>query len=122
METTFSDMLEGTVEKNVGKPERWLSGAVGASMTLAGLSRKSLGGILAALSGAYLLYRGIKGHCFLYDLLGMSTSETGTLRSAKEPPPPSVQLGDEVTESSWESFPTSDPPSWTMGKREEDGS
>jgi hypothetical protein len=120
MSTESIDMLEGTIVKNVGMPERWLSGVIGGLLALTGLARKSLGGILSAAVGAYLLYRGLKGHCFLYDLLGVNTRPAATLRSAKQPPPPSVTHGDEVTESSWESFPTSDPPSWTLGKREED--
>lgn len=120
METTLTDMLEGTVVKNVGSRERWISGILGSLMTLTGLARRSVGGFLVALSGAYLLYRGLRGHCFLYDFLGINSTRTTDLRSAKEPPPPSVQRGDEVTESSWESFPTSDPPAWTLGKRDED--
>lgn len=116
MDASLTDMLTGTVEKNVGMTERRISGICGAVMTLAGLSRKSVGGLLTALGGAYLLYRGLKGHCFVYDLLGINSAAKTTLRSPNEPPPPSVERGDEVTESSWESFPTSDPPSWTMGR------
>lgn len=115
-----TDMLEGTVLNNVGTTERWVSGVFGALMTGIGLFRRSFGGILATLAGVYLLYRAVRGHCFVYDLLGINTRATVALRSANEPPPPSVVGGDEVTESSWESFPTSDAPSWTMGKREED--
>lgn len=117
-----TNMLEGTGVKNIGMTERWVSGVFGGLMTVVGLYRRSLAGILAALAGVYLLYRGVQGHCFVYDLLGINTRGTEDLRSPnpKEPPPPSVTDGDEVTESSWESFPTSDAPAWTMGKREED--
>ncbi|MDT8305187.1 MAG: DUF2892 domain-containing protein [Anaerolineae bacterium] len=109
-------------EVNVREGERWLSLIAGAVLTIAGIAQKSLGGSLLALAGGYLLYRGARGHCYIYDLLGIDQEPYATMLPADTPPPPSVDQGDEVLESSWESFPTSDAPSWTMGRESsEDG-
>lgn len=107
---------------NVGTVERWVSLAGGIILVLLGISRKTFSGLAAAGGGAYLVYRGLVGHCVCYQLLGIDTTRYGQRRlPADEPPPASVEGGDEVMESSWESFPTSDAPSWAMGreKREE---
>jgi len=54
---------------NVGDKERMLSAIAGGALTLYGLRRGSLGGLLLAGLGAALGYRGITGHCGLYDKL-----------------------------------------------------
>ena len=113
------DMLRYEGKVNVPASERWLSGVAGALLALIGLGRKSVAGITLLAAGAYLLYRAITGHCYIYDFLRARQESESTLLPANEPPPISVKRGDEVTESSWESFPTSDPPSWTMGDRED---
>lgn len=97
--------------------ERWLSAVIGLLTTLYGLRQKgSLGfGMLAA--GSYLLYRSVTGRCHVYELLGVTGRPDEDLAPV-EKKPPSVRKGDEVTESSWESFPTSDPPSWTLGREQ----
>jgi uncharacterized membrane protein len=46
----------------------------GGGLTLIGLRRRSLGGALAAASGAALVYRGVSGHCPIYRTLGVSSS------------------------------------------------
>jgi uncharacterized membrane protein len=70
--------LEGTFGPvNVGELERYGSLAGGAAVIVAGLSRRSLPGLLvAALGGAFAL-RGLGGHCKLYDSIGVSTAATG---------------------------------------------
>lgn len=113
--------LEQADDVNVREGERWLSLLGGAILTVAGLGRKSIGGVLLALVGGYLVYRGARGHCYLYDLLGIVPDGYDTMLPPDAMPPPSVEEGDEVLESSWESFPTSDAPAWTMGREERNG-
>jgi len=60
---------------NVGETERWLSIAGGGLLTLVGLSRRSLAGLAAAGVGAGLIYRGLSGHCQVFNALGISTAE-----------------------------------------------
>lgn len=114
LETLKSD------EVNVSEGERWLSLIGGTVLTIFGLGKKSLGGLLFALAGGYLIYRGARGHCYLYELLGISPDPYATMLPPESTPPPSIDQGDEVLESSWESFPTSDAPSWTMGREGSD--
>jgi uncharacterized membrane protein len=56
---------------NVGDTERMISAIAGGALALYGLRRGSLGGLLVAGLGAALGYRGLTGHCQLYDALGL---------------------------------------------------
>lgn len=56
---------------NVGDKERMLSAIAGGALTLYGLRRGSLGGLLLAGLGAALGYRGLTGHCRMYAKLGL---------------------------------------------------
>lgn len=58
---------------NVGETERMVSAIAGGALALYGLRRGSLGGLLVAGLGAALGYRGITGHCQLYDKLGIDS-------------------------------------------------
>jgi len=86
--------------RNVGPTERWVSMIAGGALALYGLARRSVtGGILASL-GAGLAYRGITGHCPVYERLGVDTAG-GAITDGR------------VQEASEDSFPASDAPAWT---------
>jgi hypothetical protein len=110
----------GDENVNVEAGERWLSLMGGAVLAIIGLGQKSAAGLVLALAGGYLVYRGARGHCYVYELLGIGPDIDETMLPADAPLPPGLDEGDEVLESSWESFPTSDAPSWTMGRERTD--
>lgn len=58
---------------NVGDIERVVSAAAGGTLVTWGLRRRSLGGIAVAAVGAELVWRGISGHCMVYEWLGRNT-------------------------------------------------
>ncbi|HZP43915.1 MAG TPA: DUF2892 domain-containing protein [Candidatus Binatia bacterium] len=94
-----------TEHVNVGDAERAASVLGGVALLVYGLARGTLAGSALALLGGALAYRGLGGHCPLYDALGIDTSEGGRRARA---------AGDAIVEqASEDSFPASDAPSWT---------
>ncbi len=61
-------------EPNVGQGERIASAALGGTLLLLGLGRRSLGGAAVAALGGGLVYRAATGHCHLYEALGVDTA------------------------------------------------
>src|SRR5688500_3133330 len=57
---------------NVGDSERMGSAAAGCGLFLLGLGTRRLPGLLMMLGGAGLVYRGLTGHCAVYERLGIS--------------------------------------------------
>jgi len=73
--TSPANALCGASCINVGNAERIVSAVAGGVLLLHGLSCRSLSGWLPAIFGSCLLYRGVTGHCQVFDALGVSTAE-----------------------------------------------
>jgi hypothetical protein len=91
---------------NVGNPERTGSTIAGLVLISRAIARPTLGRIALAVVGAALLQRGFTGHCAIYESLGIDTM------GARQNPRNAVG-DDPVLRASEDSFPASDPPSWT---------
>ncbi|HKC62771.1 MAG TPA: SRPBCC family protein [Pyrinomonadaceae bacterium] len=68
----------GSTDVNVGQTERWASALAGGALAIYGLTRRTWGGVVLALVGGTLIYRGSTGYCHMYDMLGVNTAETDT--------------------------------------------
>lgn len=62
---------------NIPAAERWVSLMAGAALAAWGISRRSLGGTLAAIGGGAMMMRGVSGFCPLYHALGMNEARRG---------------------------------------------
>jgi len=60
---------------NVSEYERWASVVGGGGLALYGLTRESLPGLAMAAVGGSLIYRGLTGHCPVYETLGINTAD-----------------------------------------------
>lgn len=59
---------------NVGDEERIASGLGGGALLLLGLKTGGVSGVLMALVGGGLIWRGATGHCAMYQALGQNTA------------------------------------------------
>ena len=79
MELTWpEDRAEQGGWTNVGDVERWTSAAVGAGLLFAGLSRRNTGGVMTAVAGGVLLFRGASGYCPVNAAVGRNSAADNT--------------------------------------------
>lgn len=107
--------------ETIGESERWLSTVLGGMLVLSSLRRRDLtAGVAFALGGSALVYRGVTGHDGFFQALGRAVQD----RLGGSTPAAVTDDWSEVDESSAESFPASDAPSWTptssVGPHEEE--
>jgi uncharacterized membrane protein len=65
----------GSPAINMSETERTLSIVGGAALALYGLSRMPKGSLILLAGGLYAVYRGVKGHCDVYEQLGIDHGE-----------------------------------------------
>jgi hypothetical protein len=95
---------------NLGSGERLGAFIGGMALIVRALSRPSLGRVAAAVGGAVLLQWGITGHRPIYR---RRVGNASTLPARRDRPARRVTPEDPVLLTSEDSFPASDPPSWT---------
>ena len=75
-----NDPNPAVVDSNVGGAERLLSSAAGGVLLVSALRQRSASSVLLGALGGYLVYRGVSGHCELYNALGIDTGSRPTRR------------------------------------------
>lgn len=94
-ESPGQGMQRGHDGVNVSKGERVLSAALGTMLAARGLRRRSLGGALIAAAGGSLLYRGVTGHCGVYEKLGFSSNRARWKEAGA--PPDAMEIKTSIT-------------------------
>jgi uncharacterized membrane protein len=67
---------------NVSQPERWASILAGGALGIYGAYRRDLPGLLLAALGGAIAYRGLTGHCYMYEALDINTARDDGARAS----------------------------------------
>ena len=109
-------------EENLSQVERWTSMLGGVVLAAAGLRRGGVQGAVMGVAGGLLAARGLSGHCAVKALLNeRSGGYQARTEDYLEPERRSSndrldRPWNRVDEESDQSFPASDPPSYTPGR------
>lgn len=71
----------GKAEINVNEIERVGSALGGGILTIIGITKGGIGGLALAVVGGGLTWRGVTGHCPVYEAVGVNTSEPKNQRA-----------------------------------------
>jgi uncharacterized membrane protein len=74
IEKLYPKNLNRQSNVNLNDTERWVSNFAGGGLAVFGLKQGGWKGYTLALLGGGLIYRGLKGHCQLYNALGINTA------------------------------------------------
>lgn len=84
IQNLYAENPERDSPVNVGDGERWGSSLAGGALAVIGLRQGGWGGWGLALLGGGLIYRGVSGHCQMYEALNINTAtEKGSRASVK---------------------------------------
>lgn len=89
---------------NVGEGERLASVVAGAGMLLAAALRPSRTSVLALLGGGYLVYRGLTGHCIVYEMMDIDRAGKMGGKGIRVERSLTVNLPREVVYRFWRDF------------------
>lgn len=67
---------------NLNQEERWLSSFSGGALAIYGLRQGGLSGVLLTVAGGGLLYRGLSGHCAVYEALNINAAASPAARAS----------------------------------------
>lgn len=89
---------------NVGEGERLASVIAGAGLLLAAAFRPSKASALAFLSGGYLVYRGLTGHCIAYNMMDIDRAGKAGGKGVRVERSLTVNLPRETVYHFWRDF------------------
>jgi uncharacterized membrane protein len=82
---------------NIAQSERTLSILSGAAAIAGGAYRRDVLGILLMAVGGYLGYRGVTGHCYINEALGVNTAERRTGKRVSVPHQQGIRVDQSIT-------------------------
>ncbi len=85
------------IKTNVGEPERVVSVISGSVAAILGLTRGNLAGVALALTGAEAIRRGVTGHCYVYQAMGINTATTGLSDQVSVPHNAGIRVDKSIT-------------------------
>ena len=88
---------ERQANQNIGDTERLVSSVLGGALFVGGLARRSWPGLAMAATGVAFLFRGVTGHCTIYESIGWdSNKDTSKPDRASRQPPEATRVEESI--------------------------